>query len=177
MIAAAVVAAVGVGIQVYSDIKQGDAQADAARIKAQSDEAQAQEVEYRAGRNANLISEEGSQVMGEQAGAFAVGGVELSGSALLTLQGTQARMNQDIYQTYHEARFRASQLRIGEGVDNTMADNYQTAGYLNAGAAALKTGGMFAMAGSGGGGSTILGSPSPMASGVGTNGGSYAGLV
>jgi hypothetical protein len=122
----------GLGMQVFGGIKSSQAKADAAQKDAEIKRQEADEVDYRGERNASVLRMKGQEVIGAAEGAYTASGVELSGSALTALADTNAKNQQEIFDTYHEARFRAGQLRQGADVSEHLASDQRTAGFVDA---------------------------------------------
>lgn len=137
--APAVIMGVGIGINAVSQIISGNAQADAAQKDAALKRLQADQVEKNAARDEALLAQQGHALIGEQTTAYAKSGVELSGTPLLMLEQTNAKVREQSIAIANDAAFRASQLRAGADISEDLGSDRQTAGYLGA-AGSLLTG-------------------------------------
>jgi hypothetical protein len=131
-----VIAAVGAAISIYGQIKGAEADAEAMRREAASRELEAQEILKRTKINQEIVQEEGDILMGNQQTFFSMGGT-MVGSPLMVLARTAHGIAREKRNMQMESEFRASQLRSGAAVSRDLADQRQSAGYLQATGTAL----------------------------------------
>jgi hypothetical protein len=126
------IAAVGTGVQIYSQIKAGNDKADAARADAANKRLQATEVIRAGEREQDLLRIRGEKYKGNVAQAYAASGVELQGTPLLQLEDTAKQITSESIALEHATQFRADQLRRGADLEEQQAGNYLDEGLLGA---------------------------------------------
>lgn len=146
-----VIAGAGMALSAYGQIEGGEQRAAAARDEAANKRLQAEETLRRAQVKSEFMQKQGDQLLGSQASAYGHAGVELSGSALLTMEDTASSIRQEIEESQKEAAFRARQLQAGANFDDNNASDYQNAGYIGAGGTILTGAGSLYRANKGGG--------------------------
>lgn len=127
-------AAVGGGILSGAGIiAEGQAEARAAFRDAELKEIQADEVINRAKINIRLARLQGQRVAGEQAAAFAKGGVDVSGgSPLLAMEQTSMEISREVQSIAREAEFEARQLKRGAQISRESISDIKAASKLAA---------------------------------------------
>ncbi len=126
--ALAAVAVAGTAISVIGQRKAAKAQARAARENAQQKRLQALELLDRFEINSQSLLVEAELTKGKQKVSFAGKGIDISaGSALSTIEETNAVVAKQIMLDRREAEFKAAQLRRGADIDVTLAGDIRRA--------------------------------------------------
>lgn len=130
LIALAVVAA---GSAVYTGVaskQAADANADAQEQNARAAEAKAKYDEDRHRESVNKI-------LSAQRALYGKSGLEMSGSPLLTMEDTAAQGEMDALAIRYGGDVAAARERSGANLSRMQGNNYQTAGYFQAGSSLL----------------------------------------
>lgn len=134
------IAIVGTGISVYSQLKAGDAEENAAKKDAALKREQADRIEYAANRDIEIQKFTTAKQLGQMENDFASSGVSLQGSPLLALEETARMMAEERQAMLDEARFKADQLRQGADISEELGAERNRASHWNAGATILNGG-------------------------------------
>jgi hypothetical protein len=124
---AGVVAIAGTAVQMSAQRKQAQAQAAAARTKADLKRMQALEVLDRFELNAEALRREGKEFAAEQ---FSRGSSSGSGegSLLSMLEDTNRKIQRQFRIEERESEYKAAQLRAGADLDTRLAGDIESAG-------------------------------------------------
>lgn len=127
MSAQAAILAVGIGITLLSQSREAKQKAEAEREDAFLRDLQAIQVEKSAERDVRLLRTRGQKIKGEQIGAIAASGIELSGTPLQLIEDTAFAVESEISAIREGARFRASQIRAGAEARRRRAEDIEGA--------------------------------------------------
>ena len=123
----------GAGLSIYSQIKSGQAQKEAAENQSALKRAQAQELLKRTEFNIDVLQEKAKVFRQAQVGAFAKSGVSIdSGVSLVQLEQLNADLADEVEIRRDEARFKADALFSDSLSDISLGEDLQTASFLGA---------------------------------------------
>lgn len=124
---AAAAAVAGTVITIEGQRREARAQASAARQNAKAKRLQALELLDRFDINSQALVLEGELVKGKQKISFASKGIDIgSGSALSTIEETNAIVAKQLILDKKEADFKVEQLRAGADADLTLAGDIKS---------------------------------------------------
>lgn len=132
----------GAGVKAFGDIKSANSQAELERDKAVMAYRQADELEQR--QMANDAVRQGQAFKAEEDFGAAYAGSGKEGSGLGSQLEIKRQADLAVAMADRDADFQAEMLRHGGDINNKLADETQTAGYLKAGGTILSAGGNFA---------------------------------
>lgn len=129
----------GAGLQAYGQYQSGQASAAAASVQARIKNIEANEMVQRLHIQQGRLLNEGEGFKSQQNLGYAHGGVQLgSGATLVAMEDTNMKITQQLDDLKRDTIFKANQLRMGAGFEETQGSNYATAGAINAGGSLLE---------------------------------------
>lgn len=140
MAAAAGLMAAGTALSVFGQVYSARAQAQAARENALWLEEQANFIALSTERELELAERDQELMIGEQFGAFAKAGVEMSGSAADTIRETFSRAALELEAVRMNGQMQIREALLKASSERKYARDVQIAGYMKAGATALSGG-------------------------------------
>lgn len=144
MAVGAAVAVVGMGMQAYSQYKEGQAQAAAANLSAKMKRAQSKEMLEKMRIQEGRLEKQGEEFKGQQLTDYASRGVALgTGATLVALEDTNMKIATSIEDMKRDSLFKINQ--INQGVDITLQEGRDaaTAGAIRSGSTLLQGAGNY----------------------------------
>ena len=132
-------AVAGIGLQAAGTYMESQAEADALEANAAAYEEEAKELWRRASINARATQREGGEVVAEQVGAFAMGGVEITaGTPLDVMADTNEKIARQIGYDLEQAALQRKNLETQAAMARKQAKDTRKVGIIKAvGGAAL----------------------------------------
>ncbi len=130
---AAIIPVIGSVVSGIGSLIEGDETSEAASREALMRDAEAVELERRTRRRIAIERQEGKDFLGTQTSSFAKAGVDLKGSALLTLQDTAIDLEEDLIETQRQADFQVAQIRSEAQTLRATGESAKTAGAFGLG--------------------------------------------
>lgn len=134
----AIAAIVAAGVEIYGQVSAANARADAESRQAQIQRLQAQELLDREGINEQLMRDQAGRASLEY-GAFQ-GSTGVEGGGIGAILRLKSDTEQNIANARRDAEFKAKMILMGAQVNDQLASDTMTAGYLQAAGTALRTG-------------------------------------
>lgn len=130
--------ALGAGMQAYGQYVSSQAAASAARKNAQLKRAQATEMLERMAIQEDRIQAQGNSFKAKAINEYAASGVQIgTGATLVAMEDANLKISQQIEDMKRDTRFKANQLEMGAGFEDSQANDTADAGMIAAGGSLL----------------------------------------